>query len=619
MSFLYPLGLLGLIGIPVLIIIYIIKSKYTEQTIASTYLWTLSERFLKRKSPVSKLAGIISLILQLLAITLISLAIAHPIITIPGSANEYCFILDSSGSMQTESGRSTRFELAKEEIDGIIAASIDGSTYTLICVGDSTSVIYERLEDKEQARMLLDEQECAYCTADFTKALGLAQGYFNENPALLTYLATDTEYEGADNIELISVADKSINYALSDVDSTHIGGQLTLTGNIASYGESTDLTIELFIDGAESPVAAEKVSLEKDSPAPFSISAKVGAYESVRVAIKEEDSLPLDNQFIIFNVKSESSYKTLIVSERPFFIESMLGGLISADIDVITPDKYSQDQIKGYGLYVFDSVEFGDKTELPKDGTVWLLNVSGSVEGSGFSVQGEVTLEGSDTLSLTASSSSTAKALTSGLIGNDIHITRYIKCGFYRNFTTVYSYKGNPAVFVGTNANGNREAVFAFDIHDSNLPLLYDFSVLMTNLVKYSFPDMVESTAFECGTSADINVITNCQSIRVESPNGSVSYLDTDRASDSILLTEVGVYDVVMTLEGSAREFSIFSAMAKSESAPSVAEERIGLQGEPSSEGRDGKFDPLILMIVLLAIIVSADWMVYCYEKYQLR
>ena len=49
MSFQYPLGLLGLIGVPVLIIIYLLKNKYTEQIIASTYLWELSEKFLKRK------------------------------------------------------------------------------------------------------------------------------------------------------------------------------------------------------------------------------------------------------------------------------------------------------------------------------------------------------------------------------------------------------------------------------------------------------------------------------------------------------------------------------------------------------------------------------------------
>lgn len=55
MSFYFPLGLLALLGIPVLILIYIIKSKYTEQTIASTYLWELSEKFLKEEDPFPNL------------------------------------------------------------------------------------------------------------------------------------------------------------------------------------------------------------------------------------------------------------------------------------------------------------------------------------------------------------------------------------------------------------------------------------------------------------------------------------------------------------------------------------------------------------------------------------
>ncbi len=194
MTFLYPLGLLGLIGIPILILIYIIKSKYTEQTIASTYLWELSERFLKRKKRVSRLTGIISLILQLLAVTLISLAIAHPVITVPNAAHEYCFILDASGSMQMDAagGKTTRFEAGKQAIADRIGDAVDGSTYTLVHVGDATSIIYERLEDKDQALMLLDELKPNYDTVDQDAAIGNAQGYFKESNALKTYLVTDT-------------------------------------------------------------------------------------------------------------------------------------------------------------------------------------------------------------------------------------------------------------------------------------------------------------------------------------------------------------------------------------------------------------------------------------------
>ena len=86
MSFQYPLGLLGLLGVPVLIIIYIIKSKFTEQTVSSTYLWTLSNRFLKKKRKDNKLTGLISLILQILAVVVISFTIAHPVFTLHGAA-----------------------------------------------------------------------------------------------------------------------------------------------------------------------------------------------------------------------------------------------------------------------------------------------------------------------------------------------------------------------------------------------------------------------------------------------------------------------------------------------------------------------------------------------------
>ncbi len=619
MTFLYPLGLLGLIGIPILIIIYIIKSKYTEQTIASTYLWELSERFLKRKKRVSRLTGIISLILQILAVTLISLAIARPIIIVPNSANAYCFILDASGSMHMDApgGGKTRFEAAKDAIADRIDEAVDGSTYTLVHVGDATTVVYEQLKDKEQAQTLLREMKPNYDSVELINAIGIAQGYFQENPTTKTILVTDKTYQKTENVEVINVGGAVENYAISNVSFTHLGMELKVNGYVTSYESSATVTVGLFLDGAQEPVDTQKVSVGKGELADFALEAVTDTYASITVKILEKDGLALDNQYIIHDVKSENSYNTLIVSERPFFLQSAISSMLNAKIDVVAPEDYTGQT--GYGLYIFDSVEVNSNFKMPTDGTVWLVNIAGSVEGSGFTVQGEMNLARGEKMEVSKSTATATQALLDGLKGNDIYFTRYIKCGFYRNFTTLFSYKGSPLVFAGTNEYGTREVVLAFDLHQSNLPLLFDYAALMRNLINYSFPDMVDDTNYVCGEEAVVNVIANCDSIRVQTPNGDVTYLNTENATSTIDMKEVGVYTITMTVSGTSREFYIWSSMNEEERIPTQSENEIALQGQASAEGFDGEYDPLMIVFIVLAVVFLADWMVYCYEKYQLR
>ena len=615
MTFLYPLGLLGLIGIPILIIIYIIKSKYTEQTVSSTYLWTLSEKFLKRRNPLSKLTGIISLILQLLAVTVISLAIAHPVIILPDAAEEYCFILDGSGSMRMESDGVTRFEKGKAHIKEVISESVNGSVFTLVYAGDNTNIVYERMEDTEKALLLLDELEPDYGETYLTDAVGVAQRLFNENSGIEAYLVTDSSYQKNENITLVDVSAEEKNYAISDVSYFHGGdGKLTVSGNVVSYSGDTSLGMELYIDDAKVANAKNTVVVKNGEETTFQLSCMSGNFSSLRVVITKEDALSLDNEYIVYDIESENSYNTLIVSDRPFFFESAMKAMINAKVDVISPEDYLGES--GYGLYVFDS--YSPET-LPRDGSVWLINPDGSVSDAGFSVRSEVTFSKAEPIEITDSTASSVKTLTKDISGDDIYLLRYVKCGLYRNFTTLYSYQGNPVVFAGTNAYGNREVVFAFDLHDSNLPLLLDYAILLRNLVEYSFPEMIEKTTYNCGDEVNINVLANCDSIRIDSPSGEVSYLGTDSATARLVLDEVGVYTVTMTVADSQRVFNIYSAMTLEERVPSVELEELSLRGEASEEGLDGKYDPMMILFIALAVIFFADWMVYCYEKYQLR
>ncbi|MBQ8322374.1 MAG: VWA domain-containing protein [Clostridia bacterium] len=614
MSFLYPLGLLGLIGIPILIIIYIIKSKYTEQTVSSTYLWTLSERFLKRKNPISRLTGIISLVLQILAIALISLAIAHPIITVPDLADEYCFILDASGSMNMTSGDKTRFERGKERIAEIIDDSVDGSIYSLVYVGNTTNAVFEQISDKEQAKLLLTETEPVYNAADFTDAIGMAQGYFDKNSGMQTYLVTDKSYQNHENVTVINVAGSENNYGISGVTYTVKDNRLTVNGQVTSYQKDASLGVELYVDDGAEAKANGTIVARAGVPTAFQLTCAIGKFSSLKVSVSNADALAYDNEYVIFDVTSESSYDTLLVSDTPFFLQSALETLMNARLDVVSTKAYAGQS--GYGLYVFDCFT---PEALPKDGTVWLVNPTQSVSESGFSVQGEVSLEAAEKLVLEESSSSTMTKLTADMAREDVYVMKYVKCGLYRNFTTVYSYNRNPVLFAGTNGYGNREVVFAFDLHDSNLPVLFDYAVIMRNLIEYSFPEVVERTDYYCGDTVDINVPANCESIRIDSPNENVSYLNTDNATCTLKLDEVGVYTVTMTVGSSQRSFNIYASMPEEERIPTLVETEICLLGNATDGGFDGVFDPLMILFIALAVIFLADWGVYCYEKYQLR
>ncbi len=615
MSFIYPLGLLGLIGVPILILIYIIKSKYAEQTVASTYLWILSERFLKRKKPVSPIAGIISLILQILAVTVISLLIARPIITVPNSAKEYCFILDASGSMNMQKDGASRFDRAKAEIEELVDAATSGSRYTLVTVGNITTTVFDKITNKKEALELVGSLKCGYVDADYDDAIGVAQKLFDANRSAETYLITDTNYEKYENIELINVAADEKNAALSDIIWKLSGGVLTLEGKLTAYGEDRTAEVSVYADGAEVALAHKELSVKANESIPFAFEATLKSFGSLRITVSGEDSLSLDDEYIIYNVKSEDNYSILIVSDTPFFLESALAAIGHSKVDVVKPDEYSA-SMDGHGLYIFDCCI---PSELPDDGAVWFFDPTGSVPGSGFSVQGDVALSSGELIEKTTSSSSVAKTMISGVEGDEIYITEYVKCSMYRSFTTLFSYKGNPIIFAGANTKGHREVVFAFDLHNSNLPMLVDFLVMTDNLMTFSFPDVVEKVNYFAGDTASVNVVANCDSIRVETPRGEISYLDTGVSVSDIELSEVGIYKLTVTVSDVPREYFIYSSLPVNESIPMHDAEELSLVGMAEDGGFDGTYDPLVALFIMLALLFLADWGVYCYEKYQLR
>ncbi|MDE7265176.1 MAG: BatA and WFA domain-containing protein, partial [Clostridia bacterium] len=437
MSRLNPLGLLALLAIPVLILIYIIKSKYTEQTIPSTYLWELSEKFLKRRNPISKVAGIISLILQILVVLFIAIAISNPVFAIRGAAYDYCFILDGSGSMSIEQNGSTRFELAKREIDGVISDSAEGCSYTLVFVGDVTNIVYKGIEDKVQAKELLNALKPSYSSNGVESALAQAQEYFNENNALKVYLVTDKDYEKTSNVQVINVSSGAENYALSDVNFTLSDNVLTVGGKAVSYESAATLNIELYLDGSREVTKSITVDIaDKLQFTDFSFDEiEADSLQSVRVVITNKDALALDNEIILFSEEYENSFTVLLVKGNEmgsFLLLSLLSSNPNAQVTSVDGTDYATIN-QSYDLYVFDTFT---PEELPSDGAVWFVNPQKTLDKTGFSVQSVEDLSGGE-LVFSNSSQTYVKTILQGIIASENAAgAKYGQCGTSRRFPT---------------------------------------------------------------------------------------------------------------------------------------------------------------------------------------
>ena len=615
MTFLFPLGLLGLIGIPIVILIYILRNKFNEQTVPSTYLWELSEKFYKRRNPLSGLTGLISLILQILTIAVVSLAIARPIFIMPNSASEYCFILDASGSMNMQTDGETRFDLAKAAIEEEIKDSRLGSTYTLIHVSTETTAAYERLTDKALAIELLQDVQCSDASVQYTDALASAQKYFNDNPSFEVYLYTDKQYNSHDNVNVVKFGSESdVNYAIGGVEGSLTNNTLTAKANVVSYTKDATLNVALYLNGKDTPAKTADVAVKKGESAPVTLTAAAQSYDSFRMVITNKDCLDSDNEIVSYNQQSESSYNILLVSETPFFLQAALDVFTDSKVDVVEPNAYTDNG--GYGLYIFHSYT----PEVLPDAAVWLINSNESVADSGFGIRGTVELEDPAPLVKSDSTATTTRALLNGIDGRNIYISEYIKySGMYTKFTTLFSYNAHPMIMAGVNALGNREVVFGFDLHKTDLPLSSDFAPLICNLLTYTCPDVLDRTDYVCGEDVNVNITANMKNVKAISPDGEEIYIDNTTDIGVLHLDKVGTYTIRFFAMGEEKNYKIYASSPNDESNPALVGESFALSGEKQYEKTDGTYDPLMILFVCLALLFIADWMVYCYEKYQLR
>ncbi len=615
MSFLNIAGLWGLLGIPVLILIYIIKPKFQEKLVTSTFIWKLSRKYKKKSLPV-QLTNLLLLFVQLLIICAISLILARPVIITEDGAAEKVVILDASASMLVEGEKGNRFEEAKSQICALADEMESYGRMTVILAAGESRTLIARSDSEQSVKAAVEKAECTYGKADLNHAFLLAEEVLNENPEAAVYLFTDKQYEENESIQVVNVAEEAWNVAVTSMEAVKTANrEIGFSVEVTSYGMDTVATAVLYVDGILAD--AQLVGLLADVPQTVEF-AELGIrqYETAHVYIEAEDAVLLDNEYHLVDGKAKT-YEVLLVSAEPAFLEAALMTFDNLNLttaasfdeldqgDRYLPDGTVIEEISstGYDLYVYDQVM---PKELPKDGAVWMFAPENVPKGVTFKL-GETVVSESYLEFAPDSGTELFGTFSREVAVEEVYINEYAEISSALGFETIFTCNDAPVILAGESGNV-RTVLFAFPLSASNLPLRIAFPAMIYNMIEYSLCSVLEKTAYEAGEEVTIQKVNGAALTLVQENHPEAVAQNHVRMPVSYVAEIPGLYKVTQILaDESVEEMQYFVHLAPEESNITasggtlpeftVAENKVAYEKEITR-----------WFVLLLLVLIVVEW-----------
>jgi hypothetical protein len=534
LQFLAPIGLLALIGIPLVIFFHMRHTTPVEKPVPTLRFWQMvapaptdDARF--RRPPLSLL-----LLLQLLAVGALGLALARPAVadawaglTQRTEPKHLVILIDGSTSMtavDTDTGEQ-RFAAAKRLALQRIDDLRDGDVATVMVLGSAVRSFeatdgagLRALEERLQALPLPGGR------ADLNSALALTGNLMVPDLDNQVVVMTDGAVaadpavvaEVGAPIELLQVGRASAaNLAvvqLSARASGETGSETAVFARLANFSDTNvNATVVVFADDVE--VETRGVPIAADSAVDFTSDALPSGVSRLRIELRsdESDALLADNVAeLVLARDGDLAQRILLVSDTPLLLQRALNSLPGAQVTIVSSTEHLSGDIEGgpFDLFVFENYTPVSAAEItapvffvhpPVDG---LLPVTGvmTVATVQFVRTGDPLLEDVDLTGLTV-----GEAPIHELGESDIEVVEG---------------ESGPLLYRGV-VPGSEElmVVLTFDLQESSLPKRIAFPILMANVVRSLAPAALPaSTAL--GDPVAIEPRTGAATVRVISPTG---------------------------------------------------------------------------------------------------
>lgn len=601
---LWPLGLL--IGIPILILLYMLKKKNQPKVVSSIFLWQEIYENTYADKPWQKLKNHILLILQCLAILLLVLALMAPkVLCGTHYYKNVIFVVDTSASMNAKYEETTRLEAAKEWMRHYIKEAGQETKGYIIAVGEQVELELAGSSQQQVILSAIDQIKSSYTSAKLDEGIQMAKTLGESiQEAYEVVVLTDQKQEQAEDIHRVYFGKGGMNGAITLMAHQENEQVITVLIQVINKGNKAYVT-DVSLYGEQELLDVQEIKLEpgESKTLHFEIPKKKEAksYAYLKGELSSKDDLDQDNVYYYVQ-DEEKSKKVLLITESNVFLEKALMSLKNCEV-YKSNDLSLMSGKEDYDLYVLDNQI---ANLLPEKGNVLLVGSSSQ-------------LTEETPLNMPLKIETVDSALPDYLQNLNFTVN---ECTSYK---VPYWGKGilkagNQTVGWIGEKDGQKIGVLGFDLWSSDFVLKTDFPLLMYYLGNEMLDtSIVSKSNFISDETVEIHHNSSNEKIQVESPSGQSSAIENGRFMPN---QELGIYQIQSKKEkqeseegtNSSKSVKLIAVNYPAHMESDLSQDMVGEQ-VPSQEAESlkGEKDITPYVIILLLGVVLTEW--YFYRK----
>lgn len=469
MTFLTPYGFIGLLVVPLIILLYILKQKRENVTVSSLILWSRIVSDMQARTPWQKLQKNLLLFLQIAAALLIVLALTgFSVLHQSDTVESVIIVIDHSLSMASSDIEPTRLVATKRDAAEYADSLPGNSRITVVSIGREAHVLIYDSTSKDDVKKSIESIRQSWGYVDTAKAEELVLSLKSQDPGARIVLFSDTPFRfGDEQVQFSEYKRRTDNVAVTGFTHSRTGSRITAMTVLRNQGsDEAEITVSLYGDGEF--LDSRWVTVPGSQTKTIWWDRIPDTVRTMRVSIETDDILQEDNNAYEV-VHSEETVKVLLVSEGNYFLEKVFSLIDGVELFRTTPDEVSYED---YDLYIFDRFI---PSKLPEDGNIVVFSPP---PNEFFPVGGWM-----DTPEIGRSDHKIFRYIDR--LSFSVGRTRIIDKPEWAE--VIMECNGNPIIMEGV--VGNLDIlVFGFDLLETDLPLRTEFPILISNIVNEYAP-----------------------------------------------------------------------------------------------------------------------------------